>query len=112
MCRRLQKSPKHEPTDSYFFLEIQLSKCMMRSDAFNLHVYPVITEMTGTQQIPILQICSTDKSGSERIIVDESFTNESKSESVHKSINTNREKDAIDETYHEEPPVIYNPVIN
>ena len=37
---------------------------------------------------------------------------ESKSESVHKSINTNKEKYLIDETEHEEPFITYNPVIN
>ena len=33
-------------------------------------------------------------------------------QSVHESINTNREKDAIDETEDEESLVTYNPVIN
>ena len=37
---------------------------------------------------------------------------ESESENVHKSINTNKEKDAIDETEHGEPLVKDNPVIN
>ena len=36
-----KKRPKHEPTDSYFYLAIQLVKCMMRSDALNLHIYHV-----------------------------------------------------------------------
>ena len=82
---------------------------MMRSDALNFHVDPVRTEMIGTQQIPIshifdfdeseskeipaekklLQFCSTDDGVSESVIVDESSTDENKSESVHKSINTN-----------------------
>ena len=30
-----KKRPKHEPTDSYFHLARQLSKCMMRSDNLN-----------------------------------------------------------------------------
>ena len=38
-----KKIPKHEPTDSYFYLSIQLAKFMMISDALNLHVYPVRT---------------------------------------------------------------------
>ena len=32
-----RKRPKHEPTDSNFYLAIQLAKCMMRPDAFNSH---------------------------------------------------------------------------
>ena len=35
--------PKHEPTDSYFYLARQLAKCMMRASALNSHVYPVRT---------------------------------------------------------------------
>ena len=37
---------------------------------------------------------------------------ESESENVHKSINTNKEKDTIDETEHEEPLVTDNPGTN
>ena len=37
------RRPKHEPTDSYFYPERQLMKCMMRADSINLHVYPVRT---------------------------------------------------------------------
>ena len=44
----VQKRLKHEPTASYFYLGRHLAKCMIRDDAFNLHVYPVRTEMTGT----------------------------------------------------------------
>ena len=58
-------SPKHDPTDSYFYLSRQLAKCMMRYDALNSHVYPIRTEMIGTQQILISHVCSTDKSKSE-----------------------------------------------
>ena len=39
----VQKSPKYEPTDSYFYLKIQLAKCIMRADEFNLHVAHVRT---------------------------------------------------------------------
>ena len=53
-----------------------------------------------------------DKSESESVIVNENYMVESESESVHKSINTNKEKDAIDETDHEEPSVTDNPFIN
>ena len=48
--------PKHEPTDSYFYLTRHLAKCITRSDALNSHVYPVVTEITGTKQIPILHV--------------------------------------------------------
>ena len=34
-----KKRPKHEPTDSYFYLARQLAKCMMRADTLNWHVY-------------------------------------------------------------------------
>ena len=104
----------------------------MRADAFNFHVEPVRTEMTGTQQIPIshvcdsderkskgiiveknlLQVCYTDNIKPESVIFDESSTEESKSETFHKSINTNKEKYAIDETDHEEHSIADNPVIN
>ena len=36
-----KQRPKHEPTDSYFYLSRQLALCMMRSDTLNLHVHPV-----------------------------------------------------------------------
>ena len=105
---------------------------MMRADAFNLHVDPVRTEITGTQQIPILHVCDlgkskskgitsdetllqvfyTDKSKSESVIVDEIYTEESESETVHKNINTNKENDAINETEYEETLVTDNQVIN
>ena len=34
-----KKRPKNEPTDSYFYLARQISKCMMRSDTLNRYVY-------------------------------------------------------------------------
>ena len=88
--------------------------------------------MTGTQHIPILHICSSDKSKSKGIIEDknlsqvcstdkiepgsiqknESCKEERESESVQKSINTNKEKYAIDETEDDEILVTDNPVIN
>ena len=43
------KRTNHEPTGSYFLLARQLTKCIMRDDALNLHVYPVRTEMTDTK---------------------------------------------------------------
>ena len=74
--------------------------------------------MTGTQHIPIsqvcssdeseskviiadenlLQVCSTDRSESERVTFNKSSSEEIKSESVYKSINKNKEKYVIDET--------------
>ena len=58
------------------------------------------------------QVYSKDESEPESIIVDESSTEDSESESVHKSINKNKEKYAIDETEYEESSVTDNPVIN
>ena len=57
-----KKRPKHEPTDSYFYLAIHLVKFLMRDDALNSHGYPVRTEITATKQIPTSHICSTDES--------------------------------------------------
>ena len=42
---------------------------MMRSDALNLHVCPVGTEMTDTKQIPVSDVCSTDKSKLKEFLV-------------------------------------------
>ena len=55
------KRLKNEPTDSYSYLAIHISKCMMRSNALNYHVGPVGTEITGTQHIPISRVCDSDK---------------------------------------------------
>ena len=33
-----KKRPKHDPTDSYFYLARNLTECTMRTDAFNSHV--------------------------------------------------------------------------
>ena len=43
-----RKRPKHQPTDSYFYIAIQLAKCIMITDALNYHVDPVRMEITGT----------------------------------------------------------------
>ena len=114
----VRNKPKHELTDSYFYLARHIDKCMMRSGAFSLHIDPVKTKMTGMQQITTLRICDTDRSESEGIIVDkqllrvysaddiksesnivdESSKRESKSEIIQKSININKVKYAIDET--------------
>ena len=70
----VRKRPKHEPNYSYFYLKIQLAKCMMRADAFNFHVDAVRTEMPGTQHIPILHVYSSDESESKRIIAEENLS--------------------------------------
>ena len=49
------RRPKHEPTDSYFYLSRELAKCMMRADALNSFVYPAQMEMTATNQTFVLQ---------------------------------------------------------
>ena len=57
-----KKRPKHETTENYFYPARQLVKCMMRAYDLNFDNYSVITEMTGTKQIPTLHVCSPDKS--------------------------------------------------
>ena len=84
------------------------------------------------QQIPILHVCDSDKrklkniladkhlsqvystykGESESVVVDESSTEDREPESVHKIINTNKEKYAIYESEHEKTLVTENPVIN
>ena len=58
----VRKSPKHEPTGSYFYLSRHLSKCMMRADALNFHVDPVKTEMDAIQKIMISHVCDSEES--------------------------------------------------
>ena len=58
----VRKRPKHEPTDSYFYLSRHLSKCTIRYDNFNLYVDPIRTQMNGTQRIHIYQVCYSDES--------------------------------------------------
>ena len=94
-----RRRPKHEPTNSYFYLARQLANCIIRDDVLNSHIYPVRTEMTATKQIPtlhvfstdeielkyflvdenLLQIYSTDKVRSKGIIVDKRYTEKDKS---------------------------------
>ena len=57
----------------------------------------------------LLQVYYTDRRKSKIIIVNESSTGESESECFHKSVN--KEKDAKNEVYHEEPLVTDNPVV-
>ena len=75
----MRKSPKHEPTESYLFIERNISMSMIR---FNFHVGPVRTQMTKTQRmnnsdmskknIPNLRIYYMGKSESKRIKGNES----------------------------------------
>ena len=44
----MSKRSKHIPTDIYFYLAIQLSKCIMR---LNMRVGPVRTQMTNMQNM-------------------------------------------------------------
>ena len=64
----VQKRPKYEPTDRYFYLSRQLDKWMMRDNDSNSHVDPVITEMDVTQQIPILHVCDLGERRSKMIL--------------------------------------------
>ena len=65
-----KKTPKHEPTDGYFYQPRQLAKCIMRADALNLHVYPVRTERTN----PSSHVYFTDEDESKGIIVNENLS--------------------------------------
>ena len=65
-----KKSPKHEPTDNLFYLLIKLTKCMMRSDALNSHIYRVRTEMTAMKQITTSHVCSTDDTELKEFLVE------------------------------------------
>ena len=56
-----------------------------------------------------LQVYYTEKDEWKRIIINESYTTESKSESAHKIVN--KEKDAKNEADQEEPTVTDDPVI-
>ena len=69
-----RRSTEHDPTDSYFYLERQLAKCIMRDDSLNLDNYPTETEMAGVKQIPISHVCSTDDSKSKDFLVDENLS--------------------------------------
>ena len=68
-----RRIPKHEPTDSLFYLERKLEKCMMRDDALNFHIYSVRIEMTNTKQVSISHVCSTDESKLKQFLVDKTF---------------------------------------
>ena len=52
-----RKTPKHEPTHSYFHLARQLLKCMMRSDKLNWNYHGGFKEMTD----PSMNVIVTDE---------------------------------------------------
>ena len=60
-----KKSPKPEPTDSYFRLARQLVKCMMISDKLNRHDHGDYTEMIA----PSLNVNVTDEDESKGTIL-------------------------------------------
>ena len=79
-----KKRPKHQPTDSYFHLSRELSKCMMISDNLNWYNHGSYTEITtlysnvnvtneGESKLSIVnkklsQSCSTNKNKSKHSI--------------------------------------------
>ena len=69
----VRKRPKHEPTDSYFCLARQISKCMIFDDALNLYIEAVRTVMTGTQHILISHVCSADKREPKELFANENL---------------------------------------
>ena len=69
----VRKSPKHEPTESYFYLARQLAKCMMRDYVLNSYGDPIRTEITSTQQTPILHVCDSDIIKPKEILEDNSL---------------------------------------
>ena len=64
------KRPKHEPNDSYFHLDKQVAKCMVRSNNLNWHNHGGYTEMTATS----LNVNATDEDKLKRIIVHEGLS--------------------------------------
>ena len=67
------KMPKYEPTGSYFYLAIQIEKCMMKADDLKSNGYPVRTEITAKKQIPISHVCSMDESELKEFLVNENL---------------------------------------
>ena len=45
----------------------------MIADALNLHIDPLITEMIGTQQIPISHVCDLDESKPNELLADKNL---------------------------------------
>ena len=74
------RTPKHEPTPSYFHLVRQLEKCMKRSDEHNQHVNCSYAEQTA----PSSNFNVTDGDESKEIIVRETLL-ENQSKDVSES---------------------------
>ena len=70
----MRKRPKHEPTDSYFYLSRKVAKCIMKYDAFNFHFDPIRTEITSTQHIPISHVFDSDERKSKGIVTDKNLS--------------------------------------
>ena len=110
-----KKSPKHEHTDSYFNLERQLVKCMMRSKNLNWHDHGGYTEMTASS----LKVNATDEDESKcinmhEVLLDNFSTDVSKSKRniVDQTLLQNNSSDVSDYTitelkdkYYKEPSV-------
>ena len=60
-----KKSPKNEPTDSYFHLTREIAKCMMRSDKLNWYNHGGYTKMTA----PYSHVNVTNEGESKRSII-------------------------------------------
>ena len=60
-----KKSPKHEPTESYFHLASHLKKCMMRSNKLNWYDHGGYTKITA----PSSNVNVVNESESKRSIV-------------------------------------------
>ena len=54
--------PKHETTDIYFYLSIQLVKCMMIADALNWHGYGGYTKMIAPSSNVFLRMSMNENS--------------------------------------------------
>ena len=58
------KSPKHEPTESYFHLAREIAKCMMRSDKLNWYDHGGYKEMNA----PSSNVIVTNESKSNAVL--------------------------------------------
>ena len=70
---------------------------MMRADDLNLHVYPVITKMIATKQIPVLHVCSMDERKSKEFLFNKNIpqicsTNDEESKGIVDKFSTEEDK--------------------
>ena len=96
-----KKSPKYEPTDSYFHILIQLAKCMIRSDNLNWHDHGGYAKTTALS----LNFNFMDEDESKHIIVHRSLLenfstdiNESKLNIVSETLSRNNYADVSEYT--------------